>query len=117
MRLGEEAVSLEEGKPSIRRRADSSVQVSGTQATLHSCGGLGDRRALDMLTKYLQAAMRLAKYEIQENGDYSGSIPGLEGAWASASSLEACREEPEEVLEDWLLFRLSRQLPILSIVH
>ncbi|MGA2328031.1 MAG: type II toxin-antitoxin system HicB family antitoxin [Bryobacteraceae bacterium] len=68
-----------------------------------------------MLTKYLQAAMRLAKYEIQEDGNYFGSIPGLEGAWASASSLEACREDLEEVLEDWLLFRLSRQLPIPGI--
>jgi hypothetical protein len=37
-----------------------------------------------MLTKYLRAAMRLAKYEIQKDGNYFGSIPGLDGAWASA---------------------------------
>lgn len=68
-----------------------------------------------MLTRFLQTAMRLAKYEILEDGSYYGSIPGLDGAWASASSLEACREELEEVLEDWLLFRLFRQLPIPAI--
>jgi predicted RNase H-like HicB family nuclease len=68
-----------------------------------------------MLTKYLRAAMRLAKYEIQEDCNYFGSIPGLDGAWTSARSLEACREELAEILEDWLLFRLSRQLPIPGI--
>jgi predicted RNase H-like HicB family nuclease len=36
----------------------------------------------------------------------------LDGAWASGLTLEACRKELAEVLEDWLLFRLSRQMPI-----
>ena len=29
-----------------------------------------------------------------------------------ATALEACREELEEVLEEWLLFRVSRNLPL-----
>ena len=40
------------------------------------------------------------------------SIPGFEGVWADASRLEDCRNELEEVLEAWLLFRLSRQLGV-----
>ena len=56
--------------------------------------------------------MRGAKYELLEEGGYYGSIPGFDGAWADAVSLEECRDELEEVLEEWLLFRLSRQLPM-----
>jgi len=62
-----------------------------------------------MLTRYLRAAMREARYEIlEDDGSYYGCIPELNGVWANAPTLEACREELEEVLEDWLLFRLSR---------
>ena len=64
------------------------------------------------MTKYLRAAMRGAMYELLEEGGYYGSIPGFEGVWADAVSLEDCRDELEEVLEEWLLFRLSRQLPV-----
>jgi predicted RNase H-like HicB family nuclease len=65
-----------------------------------------------MLSKYLRAAMRGAKYELLEEGGYYGSITGFEGVWADGISLEECRGELEEVLEEWLLFRLSRQLPV-----
>jgi len=66
-----------------------------------------------MLTKYIHAAMHRARYEIlDDDGSFSGSIPGLDGAWANASTLEACREELEEVLEDWLMLSLARNLPI-----
>jgi len=65
-----------------------------------------------MLSRYLRAAMRGAKYELLEGGSCYGSIPGFEGVWADAASVEECRDELEEVLEEWLLFRLSRQLPV-----
>src|ERR1019366_5692819 len=65
-----------------------------------------------MVTKYLRAAMRGAKYELLEQGGYYGSIPGFDGVWADAASLEECRDELAEVLEEWLLFRLSRQVPV-----
>ena len=56
--------------------------------------------------------MRGAKYELMESGAYYGFIPGFEGVWTDAPSLEQCRDELEEVLEEWLLYRLSRQLPV-----
>ncbi|HEY3138131.1 MAG TPA: type II toxin-antitoxin system HicB family antitoxin, partial [Blastocatellia bacterium] len=66
-----------------------------------------------MLTKYIQAAMRQAKYEIlSDDGTFYGEIPGFEGVYANADSLEACREELEEVLEEWILFRVSRNLTL-----
>jgi len=66
-----------------------------------------------MLTTYLHAAMSNAKYEIlPDDGTYYGEIPNFEGVYANAKTLEACRDELEEVLEDWVLFRISRNLEL-----
>ena len=65
-----------------------------------------------MLSKYIRAAMRGAKYELLEEGGFYGSIPNFEGVWADGNSFEEYWGELEEVLEEWLLFRLSRQLPV-----
>ena len=66
-----------------------------------------------MLTNYIRAAMRQARYEIlPDDGTFYGEIPGFDGVYANADTLEACREELEEVLEEWILFRVSRNLPL-----
>ncbi len=66
-----------------------------------------------MLTEYLKAAMARAHYEILEDDDtFVGTIPGFKGVWANASQLEACREELAEVLEEWVLLRVSRHMTL-----
>ena len=66
-----------------------------------------------MLTNYIRAAMRRARYEIlRDDGTFYGEIPGFNGVYANAETLEACREELEEVLEEWILLRVSRNLPL-----
>jgi len=75
-----------------------------------------------MLTSYIQAAMRSAKYEILEDGGYYGEIPGFDGVWASAPTLEDCREELQETLEDWLVLglRMGHDVPVIAnidLVH
>ena len=66
-----------------------------------------------MLRKYMQAAMRQAKYEIlPDDGSFYGEIPGFAGVWANAKTLEGCREELEEVLEEWVLLGVSRHHPL-----
>lgn len=66
-----------------------------------------------MLTRYIQSAMRMAKYEIlQDDGTFYGEIPGFDGVYANTDTLESCREELEEVLEEWILFRVSRSLSL-----
>ena len=66
-----------------------------------------------MLTEYLRAAMAKAHYELLGGGEgFYGEIPGFQGVLAQADTLEACREELASTLEDWLLFRISRQLPL-----
>ena len=66
-----------------------------------------------MLTDYVRGALRQARYEIlPDDGSFYGEIPGFDGVYANASTLEACREELEEVLEEWILLRVSRHLPL-----
>ena len=66
-----------------------------------------------MLTSYLKAAMHQAKYEIlADDGSFYGEITGFDGVYANTSTLETCREELEEVLEEWILFLISRNLPL-----
>jgi len=66
-----------------------------------------------MLTRYIHEAMKLAKYKILDDGSYYGDIPGFRGVLANAESLEECRDELQETLEDWILLgiRLGDNLP------
>jgi predicted RNase H-like HicB family nuclease len=69
-----------------------------------------------MLTSYIRAAMRRARYEIvEDNGSFFGEIPPIPGIWANAETLEACREELESVLEGWLLLSVADHVPIPDI--
>ena len=66
-----------------------------------------------MLTSYLNAALQKANYEILEDDkSFYGEIPGFAGVYANAALLEQCRTELAEVLEEWVLFRVSRNLPL-----
>ena len=66
-----------------------------------------------MLSDYLRAAMRRAHYELLDPDEgFYGEIPGFQGLYAQAPLLENCREELSSTLEDWILFRVSRHLPI-----
>jgi len=66
-----------------------------------------------MLTQYIRAAMRNARYEIlPEDGQYYGETPALHGVFAHAPTLEACREQLEEVLEEWILLCLSKHIAV-----
>ena len=60
-----------------------------------------------MIIKYVSEAMRRAKYRILEDGSYYGWIEELPGVWATASSLEECRQELQAVVEDWLFLGLK----------
>ena len=65
-----------------------------------------------MLTKYIKSALRHAKYEILDDGSFNGEIPACNGVYANAGVLEECREQLEEVLEEWILFRVYKNLAL-----
>jgi predicted RNase H-like HicB family nuclease len=69
-----------------------------------------------MIRKYIQTALMHAKYEIlPDDGTYYGEIPECPGVYSNAQTLEECRSELEEVLEEWILFRVYKNLPIPTI--
>jgi predicted RNase H-like HicB family nuclease len=66
-----------------------------------------------MLNNYIQTALREAKYEIlADDGSFYGEIPNFQGVYANAKMLEDCRQELAEVLEEWIFFRLTKNLPL-----
>jgi len=69
-----------------------------------------------MLINYVEAAMRQATYQLLEDGTFYAEIPGLQGVYANAETLEACRELLQEVLEGWIILglRLQHSLPIVD---
>ena len=68
-----------------------------------------------MLTEYIQAALRRSVYKQLEDQTWFAEIPGFEGVWANAATVEACRSELAEVLEEWLLFKIHDHDPIPSL--
>ncbi len=66
-----------------------------------------------MLTDYMRAALRKARYEIlPDDGTFYGEIPGFDGVYANADTLEGCRDMLEEVLEEWILLRVFKHLSL-----
>jgi predicted RNase H-like HicB family nuclease len=66
-----------------------------------------------MIREYIDAAMRRARYElIDDEEPYYGEVPELQGVWATGKTLEGCRQNLADVIDGWILVRLSRGLPI-----
>ncbi|PXF59470.1 MAG: HicB family protein [Candidatus Methanogaster sp.] len=63
--------------------------------------------------KYAHAAMKKARYEIlPDDGTFYAEIPGFDGVYANSGTLESCRDELGEVLEEWILLRIHLNLPL-----
>ncbi len=70
-----------------------------------------------MIIAYINEAMKRAKYKILDDGTFFGEVPGLQGVWAAADTLEECRQELQEVLEGWLILKLrdnDNDIPVLG---
>ncbi|HXB69403.1 MAG TPA: hypothetical protein VNY05_14225 [Candidatus Acidoferrales bacterium] len=65
-----------------------------------------------MLTRYIREAMKRARFKTLENGTCCGWIPALAGVWANETTLDACREVLQEVLEEWLVLKIRDRDPI-----
>jgi predicted RNase H-like HicB family nuclease len=54
--------------------------------------------------------MARAHYELIDSGaTVYGALPGLDGVYATAETVEACRYDLREVLEEWLLLGLKME--------
>ncbi len=69
-----------------------------------------------MVVKYLTNAMHKAHYEFLKNDkQFYGEVPMCKGVYATGKTLEECRDHLAEVLEEWILFRVSRNLKIPAV--
>jgi predicted RNase H-like HicB family nuclease len=68
-----------------------------------------------MLSEYIQKALEKARYKVLEDGTWFAEIPDFEGVWANAGTVEACRHELQEVLEEWLMLKIRDHDPIPEI--
>ena len=66
-----------------------------------------------MFAEYIQAAMEKATYEIIDDPEpFYGEVPELQGLWATGKTLEECRKNLMEALEDWIAAHLAWGYPI-----
>ena len=68
-----------------------------------------------MLNEYIQKALEKAKYKCLEDGSWYAEIDGFQGVWANGRTVEECRNELKEVIEEWLLLKIRDGDPIPSI--
>lgn len=66
-----------------------------------------------MISKYLEEALKRASYEIIDDEEpYYGEVAELQGVWASGKTLEECRQNLLDVVEGWVLLRLTNGMNV-----
>jgi predicted RNase H-like HicB family nuclease len=67
-----------------------------------------------VISRYVQKALRRAHYQ-QVDDTFCATVPGLSGIVATGPTLEDCREQLAEVIEEWVLVRVARGLPVPAV--
>jgi predicted RNase H-like HicB family nuclease len=65
-----------------------------------------------MIRQYVGEALHRASYSVLESNVYCATVAGLPGVIATGATLETCRDQLAEIVEEWLLLRVSRGLSI-----
>jgi predicted RNase H-like HicB family nuclease len=72
-----------------------------------------------MILEYLSKAIERTTYKKLDDGSWFAEIPGFDGVWANAATVESCRKELIEVLEEWLLLKVRDhdEIPSVDGIH
>lgn len=65
-----------------------------------------------MIREYVEEALRRARYDKLEDGTYCAEVPRLRGVLAIGETLEECRDQLAEVVEEWVLVRVAKRLSV-----
>jgi predicted RNase H-like HicB family nuclease len=65
-----------------------------------------------VITRYIDQALRRAHYRQVDGGLYCATVRGLRGVIATGTTLEDCRDQLAQVVEEWILVRVSRGLSV-----
>jgi predicted RNase H-like HicB family nuclease len=91
------------------------LKVSIDILSIHDIIEMTSGRRNRMLIEYIQKALERARYKVLEDGTWFAEVPGFEGVWANADTVEECRHELMEVLEEWLILKIRDRDPIPEI--
>ncbi|MEM9541409.1 MAG: type II toxin-antitoxin system HicB family antitoxin [Cyanobacteria bacterium P01_E01_bin.42] len=72
-----------------------------------------------MFLRYCEAALTRTQYKQLEDESWFAEIEGFEGVWGNGDTVEECRTDLLEVLEEWILLKLrdGDPLPIVDGVE
>jgi predicted RNase H-like HicB family nuclease len=65
-----------------------------------------------MIRQYVEEALKRARYDKLEDGTFCAEVPRLRGVLATGETLEECRDQLGEVVEEWVLIRVAKGLPV-----
>jgi predicted RNase H-like HicB family nuclease len=68
-----------------------------------------------MITRYIERALARARYQLLPDGTFAATVRGLRGVVATGATLEGCRRDLADVVEEWLLVRVARGLDVPSL--
>lgn len=59
-----------------------------------------------MMLRYIDAALRRAHYQLLDDGTFCATVAGIRGVIAVGGTVEKCRDQLAEVVEEWVLSRI-----------
>lgn len=65
-----------------------------------------------MLSRYAANGLERAQYRLLEDGTFAATVPPSRGLIATGATLEACRRDLADVIEAWVLVRVSQGLDV-----
>jgi len=65
-----------------------------------------------VILEYIARGLKRARFERLEDGSTCATVPGLRGVIALGPDRRTCRRQLAEVIEDWVLVRVSQGLSI-----
>ena len=65
-----------------------------------------------MIQKYIAKALARARFAKLEDGSVCATVPGLKGVLAIGDDRRACKEQLAEIVEEWVLVRVSQGLSV-----
>ncbi len=72
-----------------------------------------------MLSKYCQKALEKAEYKKLDDDTWFAEIKGFVGVWGNGITIEECRQDLLEVLEEWIILKLQDgdSLPVIDEIE
>ncbi len=92
--------------------ADPATDCNASENSTLTWGTPSCTIRLTMISRYVDEALRRARYDKLDDGTFYAEVPRLRGVLATGDTLEECRKQLAEVVEEWLLIRVAKRLPV-----